>query len=229
LDNQQGIAMRNWVGMILMTVLTSGMAHGQAQMTVTGQASVMTTPDIATVTLGVTSQMSSAGQAMAANKAALTAVLSQLTAAGIAPSDLQTSQLQLNPMWRNDQNDAASVISGYVASNMVRVLVRDLDKMGTVLDAAVATGANTLNGLEFALSDPRPAQDAARTATVQDAMARAKVLAKAAGVTLGPVVTISENADFGMPMMKSMASEATPIAAGEIAVTASVIMVFELR
>lgn len=221
--------MRNWVGMILMTVVTSGMAHGQAQMTVTGQASVMTAPDIATLTLGVTSQMPSASQAMAANKSALTAVLSQLTAAGIAPSDLQTSQLQLNPMWGHDQNDADSVISGYVASNMVRVLLRDLGDMGAVLDAAVATGANTLNGIEFAQSDPRPAQDAARTAAVQDAMARAKVLANAAGVTLGPIVAMSENAEFAMPMIRSMASEATPIAAGDIAVTASVVMVFELR
>jgi uncharacterized protein len=225
-------AMPNWFTMVFVTVLTAGMAHGQAQITVTGEASVFAAPDMATVSLGVTTQQDTAGAAMAANSVALNAVMVQLTGAGVAARDLQTSQLQLNPIWTDYGPTTPPSITGYAASNLLNVRVHDLTQIGAILDAAIADGANTLNGIEFAHSDARPSLDSARKAAIADAIARAKVLTQAAGVALGPIVTISEVSDMGAapPMMKSMALEdaAMPIAGGEIGVTARVVMVFEL-
>lgn len=227
--------MRGLGGLILAGVLVASIAHAQtpapAQIIVTGEGTVTAAPDLATVNLGVTTTDQMAAAAMQANSTALAAVMERLKAAGIADRDLQTSNLQLNPNWTNPDNGGMAVISGYTASNMLSVRVRDLTILGAVLDAAISDGANTLNGISFGQSDPRPIQDAARQAAVADAMARANLLTEAAGVKLGRVLSISENAGYGapMPMMKAAdMAESVPVAAGEIGVTASVNMVFEL-
>ena len=124
--------------------------------TVTGEGVIEAVPDVATVMIGVTTQGATAAEALASNTTALNAVLARLTAAGIAPRDMQTSNLSLNPNWTG-YDSATPTISGYVASNMLTVRVRALDSLGSVLDAAVADGANTLNGLTFGLADPAAA------------------------------------------------------------------------
>jgi len=200
-----------------------------ALITVTGEASVAVQPDLATLSLGVTTQGATAAEAMAANTAALSTVLARLQAAGIADRDLQTSNLTLNPNWVGYDSGATPTISGYTASNMLTVRVRALDTLGGVLDAAITDGANTLNGLTFELSDPKPRMDEARRAAVADAMARAALLVGAAGAKLGPVQSITEGGGFVNPtpmFRQDVASAPVPVAAGEIGVTSSVTMVF---
>lgn len=202
-----------------------------ALITVTGEASVPVRPDIATLSLGVTTQAVTAAEAMAANSAALAVVLERLRAAGIAERDLQTSNLTLNPNWVGHDSGSGPTISGYVASNLLTVRVRALDSLGAVLDAAITDGANTLNGLTFELAEPGPKLDEARRAAVADAMARAGLLVEAAGAGLGPVRSISEGGGFVNPQpmfRQEVAPAAVPVAGGEIGVTASVTMVFEI-
>lgn len=201
------------------------------QITVTGTGTVQVVPDLATVSLGVTTEGPSASDAMAANSKALAAVMARLKAAGIAERDMQTSNLSLNPNWVNYDNGTAPQIQGYVASNMLTVQVRDLAAIGGVLDAVVADGANTLNGLSFGLADPRPKEDEARKAAVADAVARARLLAEAAGAHLGAIVSITEGGFTPGPMpmfAKAAESAAVPVAAGEVEVSASVTMVFDI-
>lgn len=228
--------MRVFGKLILAALLITGTAQAEtlpeisAQITVIGEGTVTAVPDLATVTLGVTTTDPIAAAAMKANSTALSAVMDRLQAAGIAQNDLQTSSLQLNPNWTNSENGTMTVMS-YTATNMLSVRVRDLTILGLVLDAAITDGANTLNGISFGQSDPRPTQDAARQAAVADAIARAKLLTQAAGVTLGRVLSISEGAGFGapMPMMKAAdMAQSVPVAAGELGVTASVSMMFEV-
>ena len=202
-----------------------------AQITVTGEASLPVQPDVATLALGVTTQAATAAEAMAANSAALSGVLARLKSAGIAESDLQTSNLTLNPNWVGYDSGSTPTIAGYTASNLLTVRVRALDTLGSVLDAAITDGANTLNGLTFELSDPKPKLDEARRAAVADAMARAALLVEAAGATLGPVQSISEGGGFVNPQpmfRQDAASSPVPVAAGEIGVTATVTMVFKI-
>lgn len=199
---------------------------------VTGEGTVQAVPDMATLSLGVTTQGATAAEALAENTAALQKVVDRLKAAGVAPRDLQTTNLSINPTWSSYDSSSSQTITGYTASNVLMVRIRALDGLGAVLDAAVGDGANTLNGLTFGLSEPRPAQDAARKAATTDARARAELLAEAAGVKLGRILSISEGASFADPAPMYKAADAVaapvPVEAGEIGMNAAVTITFEL-
>lgn len=207
-------------------------ADDAARITVTGEGRVDAAPDMATVSLGVVTEGTTAAEAMAANTIQLAAVLEQLKMGGIEDRDIQTSGLSLNPNWQQTEADPTPRIMGYQASNMLTVRVRKLDQLGTVLDKTISDGANSFNGLSFGLSDPAPALDEARKRAVTDAVARATLLTQAAGLKLGPVVSISEGGGFGGPQpmyrMDAAAASPVPVAAGEVSTVASVTMVFEL-
>lgn len=222
--------------LILSAALAMPVAHpllaGEtARITVTGEATVEATPDMATISLGVTTDGKTAAEAMAANNAALQLVFDRLKAAGIEDRDLQTSNLSLNPNWVGYDSGSTPTIAGYVASNMLSVRVRALDSLGGVLDAAITDGANTMNGLTFDVSAPRPLQDEARKQAVADARVRAMLLVEAAGGTLGRMVAIAENAgNFApAPMFRSAADAAgsVPVASGQVGLTASVTITYE--
>ena len=208
------------------------LAADSAQLTVTGEGRVEATPDMATLSLGVTTAAATATEAVNANSAQLTAVLEQLRAEGIEERDLQTSGLSLSANWQQPDGGATPRITGYLAMNQLTVRVRALETLGGVLDRTIQDGANTFNGLTFGLADPDPAMNEARKRAVADALARAKLLSEAAGVKLGRVLSISEGGGMGgpVPMFRMAADSASPVpvAAGEISTQASVTMVFEL-
>lgn len=209
------------------------LADEPATISVTGEGVVEAAPDIATISLGVTTEAPTAAAAMAANSAALAAVLDRLRAAGVADRDLQTSNLTLNPNWVGYDSGKAPTISGYTASNMLTVRVRALASLGSVLDSAITDGANTLNGVTFGVAEPRPALDEARKKAVADAIARATLLVGAAGAKLGPILSITESSGFAPPMpmfrMEADAAASVPVAGGEVGLTASVTVVFQIK
>lgn len=217
---------------LLMALAAPGAAETSipATVTVIGEATIQAVPDMATISVGVTTTGAKAAEAMSANSAALRVVLDRLKASGIADADMQTSNLALSPNWVGYDTGAVPTIAGYTASNQLSVRVRALDTLGGVLDAVITDGANTLNGLTFELSEPKPVLDQAREAAVADARARAALLVEAAGGTLGRVVTISENAGYGAPIpmfAKAADAASVPIASGQIGMAASVSMTFE--
>lgn len=207
------------------------LADGAGLITIIGEASVPATPDMATISLGVTTEGLTAAEAMAANSKALAAVIERLTGAGIAEHDLQTSNLSLSPNWVGYDSGQTPTISNYMAMNMLNVRVRDLASLGSVLDASIADGANTLNGITFELSAPRPVQDEARKAAVADAAAKAGLYAEAAGVKLGKVMSISEQQNYNGPMpvfMEAKAASPVPVATGQIALQSSVTVTYAI-
>ena len=202
----------------------------EARIVVTGEGSVAAPPDLATISLGVTSEAATAADAMAQNSGSLARVLERLRAAGIEPRDIQTSGLSLNPNWEGETQGERK-IGGYVASNQLTVRVRKLDGLGAVLDSAVSDGANTLNGVTFGLSDPEPALAEARRQAVAKAEAKARLLADAAGVTLGRVLEIGESGGYQPPMpvyRMDAAAAPVPMAAGEIETSAQVTLIYEI-
>ena len=206
-------------------------ALAEGTITVTGEASIPATPDMATVSLGVTTEGKTAAEAMSANSEALAGVIARLKAAGIAEQDLQTTSLSLNPNWVGYDAGQTPTISNYIAMNMLNVRVRDLAALGGVLDASIADGANTLNGITFELASPRPVLDEARKAAVADAAAKAALYATAAGVSLGKVIAISEQQNHGGPMpmfMEAKAASPVPVATGQIAMQTSVSITYQI-
>lgn len=206
-------------------------AMAQGTITVTGDGSIAATPDLATISLGVTTEGATAAEAMSANSTALTGVIARLQAAGIAETDLQTSSLSLNPNWVGYDTGQTPTISNYVAMNMLNVRVRDMAALGSVLDASIADGANTLNGIIFELSAPRPVQDEARKAAMADAMAKANLYAEAAGVSLGEITAITEQQNYGAPMpvfMEAKSASPVPVASGQIALQTQVTVTYAI-
>lgn len=201
------------------------------QITVTGEGRVSAAPDMAVLRLGVSREARKASDAMRLASEAAAAVLAQVKKAGVAARDVQTANVSLSPRWQNEKNTAPRIV-GYIASNDLSVRVRDLESLGALMDSVVSDGANQMNGLSFAIAEPRPLQDQARQAAVADARAKAELLAQAAEVSLGAVMTISESGGFRAPVAMArgamMEFSAVPIAAGEMDVNASVTIVFSI-
>lgn len=223
--------MRVLKALFLATALCAPMAALAGTISVTGEATVDAAPDMATISFGVTTDGLTAAEAMQKNNAALASVIERLKAAGVADIDLQTSSLSLSPNWVGYDGSSTPTIASYMASNMLNVRVRDLAALGGILDSSITDGANTLNGINFELANPRPLQDEARKAAVKDAAARAALFAEAAGVKLGKLVSISENQGYGgpMPVFKAAADAAgaVPVASGQIGISASVMVTYE--
>ena len=208
--------------------------EAQRVITTTGNGIVEAIPDMATISLGVTNEAREAGAALQATSDTVREILTRLEAAGIAPRDVQTNNLSLQPLWvrPNNNSNTPPRITGFVARNSLSVRVRDLEKLGGVLDQVVQDGANTFNGLRFSVDDPEPLMADARAAAVKDAINRAEQLARAAGVTLGPIQSISEHGGRAQPVMMEMASARmasdVPVAAGEVSLSAQVSIVFAI-
>jgi uncharacterized protein YggE len=194
---------------------------------VTGEATISAAPDLAQVDGGVTSEAKTAREASETNNVAMAKLLLALKSAGIAEKDFQTSRLSLQPQSAPNRTGPAAIVS-YRASNRVTVRIRDVTKVANVIDTLVAAGANDIGGIDFIVSGASKLLDQAREQAVEDARRKAEIYAKAAGVTLGPPLSISEGSGGPMPMQfraKAMAAVTpTPVAQGEetLAVTVSV-------
>ncbi|EDZ45697.1 outer membrane protein, 28 kDa [Rhodobacterales bacterium Y4I] len=210
-------------------------AAAPRQITVYGESMLQVAPELATITLGVTEEAEEAAAAMAAVSEAMEAVIAQLKDGGIAGADMQTQQIAMHPVWSQDRsydNGGRREITGFQASNTLMVRVRDLDRLGPVLDTVLTAGANQFQGLSFGVEDPAAVTDRIRGEAVKDAMRKAQQLAEAAGMELGPVRTITENGGGGGPrpmMAMDMArNEAMPVEAGELTFTHNVSVVFDM-
>ncbi|MBR0871857.1 SIMPL domain-containing protein [Bradyrhizobium tropiciagri] len=196
---------------------------------VTGEATVSVAPDQAMIDGGVTSDAKTAREAAEANNAAMAKVLAALKGAGLDDKDYQTSRLSLQPKYAAGISSGPSTINGYRASNRVTIKVRDVSKVAGVIDTLVGAGANEIGGINFVVSQASKVLDEAREKAVADARRKADIYAKAAGVTLGEPISISEEGSAPVPMYRSkmatpMAASGAPVAQGEetLSVTVSV-------
>lgn len=203
-------------------------------LSVSSNAEARRVPDIATVSAGVVTQAADANSAMRANAEQMARVVAAIKAAGIAERDVQTSGVNLNPQYRYAENQPPA-ITGYQASNNVNVVVRDIAKLGRILDALVATGANQVNGPSFDVEDKESAYDEARKRALDKAQQRAAMYAKSLGMQVRRIVSISEGGGFAPPQPMAVMSMAraekmadTSISPGENTLSVNLDVVFEL-
>lgn len=229
-----GLALALLSGPAAVSADTGGGADRRV-LTVSGQGEVRGAPNQAMLSAGVVTTARTAASALSDNSRAMNAVFVTLKRAGIADKDMQTSNFSVQPQYATDKNgNTLRDITGYQVSNTVNVRVDDLSKIGPTLDALVSSGANSIGDIAFTIKDPKPLMAQARAAAVADAIGRAQTLARAAGVTLGPITSISENGYSEPRPMYRMATMAaapapTPIAAGEESVTAGVSITWSIR
>ena len=167
---------------------SSDQSSTQRTVTVTGSATIRSAPDEAVISLGVQTQANTAQGAISQNAEKMMKVLQALADQGVSKDDIATSWVSLYPTYGQNGME----ITGYQASNQVDVTLHDMAKVGPVIDAAVAAGANFTNGVTFQLSDRNQGVNQALTAAVADAKAKAETLAAAGDAQLGAVVSIQE-------------------------------------
>jgi len=200
---------------------------------VSAEAEAKRVPDIARLSTGVVTQAADANAAMRANAEQMAKVVTAIKAAGIAERDIQTSGINLNPRYNYQQNQPPT-ITGYEANNTVNIVVRDIAKLGKILDALVAVGANQVNGPSFDVDKKDEAYDEARRSAIEKAQARAEMYAKTLGMKVRRIVSISEGGNFQPPIpmmrMEAMSAKAadTSVSPGENTLSVNLNVVFEL-
>ena len=197
-----------------------------AVISVTGEATVSVPPDLAQIDGGVTTEAKTAREASDTNNAAMGKVLLALKGAGIDEKDFQTARLSLQPQTAPNRTGPNAIV-GYRASNRVTIRLRDVTKVASVIDTLVAAGANDIGGINFMVSQASKLLDEAREQAIADARRKAEIYAKAAGVTLGAPLSISEAGAPGPILYRRMAAgmaASAPVAQGEetLAVTVNV-------
>lgn len=224
-----------WIFLIGFLQMTPFEVQGQElarHVSVEGVGIVSAVPDMAVVRLGVQREALDATSAISAASESAASVLSRIADVGIAAEDVQTMGLGLNPVWRHSQDGSPPRVTGYVASNDLSVRVRDLGLLGDLLSAVVADGANTMSGVSFQVSNAAELEDQARASAVEDAVRKARILARAAGASLGEVVSLVEGQQGGAPgpMLEMAMSDraAVPVAAGRLEIVSTVRAVFVL-
>lgn len=203
-------------------------------LSVSAQAQTKRVPDVATISAGVVTQAADANAAMRANAEQMAKVMAAIQAAGIGERDIQTSGINLNAQYKYVENQEPA-ITGYQASNTVNLKVRDIAKLGKVLDALVASGANQVNGPSFEIDQPEAAYDEARRNALDKARARAAMYAKTLGMRVRRIVSINEGGGYRPPMPMPMMAMArgkaetdTAVSPGETTLSANLDVVFEL-
>ena len=245
MTNRHRMSQTAMVALLLASV--SGFASAQPAppphphiLSVSGEGEVRAVPDQAQLSAGVVTQGKTAAAALAANSTAMNNVFAALKKRGVPEKSITTSNFSINPQYppyRQDapQEDRTRII-GYEVSNQVTVILDDVSKVGSTLDALVASGANQAGGVSFTIRDPKPLMRDAREDAVKDAVAKAQTLAKSAGVTLGPIISISEGGGYQpMPVfakamrMDAVAAPPPPVAPGEQSLTVNVSITWEIQ
>ncbi len=191
-----------------------------ARIIVSGEGSVTVPPDYAEITSGVATRGKTAKEATDANSKLMAAVNAALQNAGVAQNDIQTSRFSVQPVYGPPQPNSAPKLAGFSVSNQLSIRIRQIAKVGEILDALIAAGATDAGSVQFLHSDPSKALDQARQAAMADARRKAQLYAQASGLTLGGVAWITEEPAYapaspmgGVRMLS--AAPSVPIAAGE--------------
>ena len=224
---------RNLVSQVLTPTLSGRTIH------VNGSGSVSGEPDIATLNLGVSVERDSVADAREEAASSMTALIQSLMNNGIAEQDIITQNFSIYP--RYDYSEGERKLRGYSVNNTVQTKVRELDTLSDVIDDAAEAGGDNivLNSIQFMIEDTTPLQEQARAMAVKNAESKARTIAEASGVTLGKPVTISENSYYESPPIPYAVAEtafaddsartSTPIVSGELTVTISVTVVYEIE
>lgn len=225
--------------LLIATALTLPAAHAVAQdepgrLTLSATGEVQAVPDMATVQSGVVTEARTAAEALNANSQRMNGVFAALAAAGIEREDIQTSNLQINPVWSNYSAGEQRRITGYQATNTVTARVTERDELGGTIDALVASGANQIQGINFAIENDEAARREARLRAVAELRETADLYADALGVELGGLLEFSESGG-GRPQPPVMFARTesfsadTPVAAGQLTVSVTITGVYAIE
>jgi len=203
--------------------------NDMAKITVYASGTASAKPDMALLDLSVSHEAETAKAAMDQTSNTMTKVIAAMKAAGIKENDMQTVGLTVQPVYQSDNSTPRQPDKKeYQATNMLHLKVYDLARLGQIVDDAMTSGANGLGQMTLTNANPQPLYDEARKNAVTNAIAKARILADTAGVTLGRTWRIEEKSSVMEPMMARMAKSVMPIATGENSYDINVSLTMEL-
>ncbi len=226
------------IAALALSACSASFSVGQAQprtISVTGNSQVIMSPDIAYVSIGVHSEAQSAEEAVAANNTQSQAVIEAIKAQGVDPKDIQTTNFSVYQ--QQQQNPQTGEVTGtsFMTDNTVYVTMRDITKVGTILDASVKAGANSIYGITFDVQNKEAAMSNGREQAMADAQAQAEQLATAAGVELGDVQNISYYSSVPSPIYYDSKVQAAgggasvPVSPGQLTLTVAVSVIYGIK
>jgi len=209
----------------------------QRSLSVTGSGTVTLTPDIAYINIGVHNEMPTASEAVTSNNTQTQQVIDALKKSGVDAKDIRTTNFSIYPNVQYDPQTNLKIGTTYVVDNTVYVTVHQIDSLGDLLDATVKAGANSINSIQFDVADKTSAIKQARDEAVKDGKSQAQDLASSSGVTLGGLQTVSFIDNVPTPLMESfgkgggggVAAPSVPINSGQMTLTVTVNMTYEIR
>jgi uncharacterized protein len=230
-----------WFALLAFAIAqTPALAHEAPQkrtISLFATGAIKTTPDKVDISTGVTTEAKTAREALDRNTEAMAKVVAALKEAGIEPKHIQTVNFSVGPVFEQRPYDkpAPPVVVGYRVNNQVRITLDDIKRLGEILDTVVTLGSNQIDSIEFGVKEPETLKDEARKLALKNVTDNAKLYAEAAGVTLGPIFSISEEDSAYYPRAvpaaarMDMAKEAVPIEAGTASVEVRVRVVWEIQ
>ncbi len=209
-------------------------ALSKRTVSVTGTGIAKARPDTASISIGVVSEGKTARAALDENTAAMSRVNVELKGQRVSPKDIQTTNFSVRPKFQHFKDGKPPAIIGYRVVNSVRIIVRELENLGAILDQAVSLGSNQINGISFFLAEPAALEDQARKLAMADARHKAELFAAAGNAKLGKVLTISEETAIHPPrpaFARALAAKSAPvpIEPGEHKLQARVHVSWELK
>ncbi|MFT5663353.1 MAG: hypothetical protein ACI9YO_003004 [Gammaproteobacteria bacterium] len=222
-----GVVCTVLAALFLCSVAAADSKEIQPIIRVTGEGTALIAPDMAVLDLSVTREAATAQEALEANSAAMKQVLEEMRKQGVEERDLQTSNFSIQPKYiypsqKSTREREPPSIVGYTVRNTLTLRIRDISRVGEILDKSVILGVNEGGNIRFSNNDPSAAIDQARVAAVHNAMMKAKTLAEAAGVRTGALLELSEQSSTprALPiaraeMMMSRTADSVPVATGE--------------
>ena len=201
-------------------------------LTLTGRGEIKATPDQASLNLAVVTQGKTAAEALAQNSKEMNETIDAIKAASIDAKEIQTANLTISPQYVYQQSMPPR-LSGYEARNSIIVTIKDLGKLGAVLDKAVTLGINNVSGPVFDLQDKEAAQNEARLKAMADVKKLGALYQKGMGLKLGRILEVNESSAYmpmgGVMQAQSLANKKpTTVEAGELTITAQVTVMWEV-
>jgi len=205
---------------------------GERLVSVSATGSVDAEPDLASVSVGAIVEADTAKEALARSSALMAKLIDGLKALGVAAKDIQTTAINIEPRYTQAKDGRPAALAGYRLVNRVHLTVREVKRLGEILDGAIGLGANQVNGIGFDVSNAETLMDEARRRAIANARRRAELYAAAAGAQLGGVLTISETNNASpraLPMARAAAGGPVPVEPGTRALTVEVNLTYALR
>lgn len=204
--------------------------------TASGEGAIEAAPDVAYISIGVITEGKELSKVQADNAAKMSTVMASLTKLGIKKEEIKTTAYNVSPKYDWNQSTGVSTIIGYTVSNTLDVTINDITKTGSILDAVVANGSNSINSVRFGLKNETELYNKALELAVKDAKAKATAMGKGLGITVVGVSKVSEVSNRTTPIyyerdaaMKSEAQAVTPISEGQLKISASVSVEFSFK